>query len=194
MWNNKKRDEEPPRPYSPPAPPAAPNIVEPKKETNTVSSMPTGRFEPEPRGGFPNTGGSATIGKAVKINGQIHSKEDLFVDGDVEGTVEAPDHKLTIGPNGSVHAMVKAREVVALGSIQGNVEATERIEIKKDAKLIGDIRTARIVIEDGAYFKGSIDIVKPEPAKVSMPRPQQGAPAPAPSHASVAASAQEGKR
>ena len=60
-----------------------------------------------------------------------------------------------------------------LGSIQGNVEATERIEIKKDAKLIGDIRTARIVIEDGAYFKGSIDIVKPEPAKVSMPRPQQ---------------------
>ena len=101
-----------------------------------MSNVQTGR-EPESRGG------SATIGKAVKINGQIHSKEDLFVDGDVEGTVEAPDHKLTIGPNGTVHAMVKAREVVALGSIQGNVEATERIEIKKDAKLIGDIRTAR---------------------------------------------------
>lgn len=160
MWN-KRRDEEPPRSYSSPGPAptsAAPNPVELKKETTTVS-MPAGRFEPEPRGS------SATIGKAVKINGQIHSKEDLYVDGDVEGTVEAPEHKLTIGPNGTVHAMIKAREVVALGSIQGNVEAADKIEIRKDAKLVGDIKTARIIIEDGAYFKGSIDIVKPEPAR-----------------------------
>jgi cytoskeletal protein CcmA (bactofilin family) len=187
MWN-KRREEEPARPFAPTgpsAPPAAPSFAEPKKEATTMSSMPT---MPEGRGG------SATIGKAVKIIGQIHSKEDLFVDGDVEGTVEAPDHKLTVGPNGSVHATVKAREVVVLGSIQGNVEATERIEIKKDAKLVGDIRTARIVIEDGAYFKGSIDIVKGEPAKVSMPRPQQGAPAPAPTHQPAAATAPDGKR
>lgn len=170
MWN-KRRDEEPPRNFNPsgPAPaPATPHPVEPKKETTSVS-MPVGRFEPEPRGG------SATIGKAVKINGQIHSKEDLYVDGDVEGTVEAPEHKLTIGPNGTVHATVKAREVVALGSIQGNVEAADRIEIRKDAKLVGDIRTARIIIEDGAYFKGSIDIVKPEPAKGNA-KPQQATP------------------
>ena len=130
-----------------------------------MSSMPIGKFDPEGRGG------SATIGKAVKINGQIHSKEDLFVDGDVEGTVEAPDHKLTIGPNGTVHATIKAREVVALGNIQGNVEAADKIEIRKEARLIGDIRTARIIIEDGAYFKGSIDIVKLEAAKVA-PKPQ----------------------
>jgi cytoskeletal protein CcmA (bactofilin family) len=155
-----------------------------------MSSMPSGRFEPENRA----SGSSATIGKAVKIIGQIHSKEDLYVDGDVEGTVEAPEHKLTIGPNGSVHATVKAREVVALGTIQGNVEAADRIEIRKEAKLVGDIRTARIVIEDGAYFKGSIDIVKPEPAKVSMPRPQQAAPAAAPAHAPAAAGAPEIKR
>jgi len=151
-----------------------------------MSNMPTGR-EPESRGG------SATIGKAVKIIGQIHSKEDLFVDGDVEGTVEAPDHRLTVGPNGTVHAAIKAREVVALGAIQGNVEATERIEIKKDAKLVGDIRTARIVIEDGAYFKGSIDIVKPEPAKAGQ-RPPQGGPAAVPSHAPAAATASDMKR
>jgi cytoskeletal protein CcmA (bactofilin family) len=149
-----------------------------------MSSMPPGRFEPEARGS------SATIGKAVKIIGQIHSKEDLYVDGDVEGTVEAPEHRLTVGPNGTVHATIKAREVVALGSIQGNVEAADRIEIKKEAKLVGDIRTARIVIEDGAYFKGSIDIVKPEPAKVAMPRQQAAAPAPAP----AAAGAPEIKR
>ena len=151
-----------------------------------MSSTPSGRYEPDTRGS------AATIGKAVKIIGQIHSKEDLFVDGDVEGTVEAPEHRLTIGPNGTVHATVKAREVVALGSIQGNVEAAERIEIKKEAKLIGDIRTARIVIEDGAYFKGSIDIVKAEPAKVSAPRPQ--APAAASAPAPAVAGAPETKR
>ena len=141
-----------------------------------MSSTPMGRIEPEPRGG------SATIGKAVKIVGQIYSKEDLFVDGDLEGTVEALEHKLTIGPNGTVHASVRAREVVALGTIQGNVEATDKIEIRKDAKLVGDIKTARIIIEDGAYFKGSIDIVKPEPSKVSArPQPAAAAP-PVPAH------------
>ncbi len=146
-----------------------------------MSSMP-GRLDSEARG-------SAVIGKAVKIVGQIFSKEDLYVDGDLEGTVEALEHKLTIGPHGTVHATVKAREVVAQGTVQGNVEATDKIEIKKDAKLVGDIRTARIIIEDGAYFKGSIDIVKPEPAKTA-PKPPQAAPAPA---APVAAAAPHSK-
>jgi len=93
-----------------------------------------------------------------------------------------------------VSATVKAREVVALGTIKGNVEATEKIEIRKDAKLTGDIRTARIIIEDGAYFKGSIDIVKPEPAKgapKAQPAPAAAAPA---SQPTVAASAPENKR
>jgi cytoskeletal protein CcmA (bactofilin family) len=191
MWN-KRRDEEPPRPYSPPtptpaapttqAPPAANPIIETRKETSPVSSSPVGRFEPEHR----NAPGQATIGKAVRIVGQIHSKEDLFVDGDLEGTVEALEHKLTIGPNGTVHAAIRAREVVALGLIQGNVEATEKIEIRKDARLTGDIKTARIIIEDGAYFKGSIDIVKPEPAKPSNKPQAAAAPAAAPAHAAGA--------
>jgi len=173
MWN-KRREDETPKPYSPPSPGGAPasvtpNPVEVKKEATPVSSTPMGRIEPES-----SRGGSATIGKAVKIVGQIYSKEDLFVDGDLEGTVEALEHKLTIGPNGTVHASVKAREVVAQGSVQGNVEAADKIEIRKDAKLIGDIKTARIIIEDGAYFKGSIDIVKPEPAK-APPKPQPAA-------------------
>ena len=135
-----------------------------------MSSMPPARIETEPRGG------AATIGKAVKVVGQIFSREDLYVDGEVEGTVEALEHKLTIGPNGTVRATIKAREVVALGNIQGNVEATEKIEIRKDAKLTGDIRTARIIIEDGAYFKGSIDIVKPEPVKVAAAKAQPAVP------------------
>ncbi|MBZ5724481.1 MAG: polymer-forming cytoskeletal protein [Acidobacteriia bacterium] len=181
MWN-KRRDEEPPKPYvPPPAPvPAAPSPVEAKKEATPVSSMPVRTHEPENRGGS-----AAAIGKAVKIVGQIFSKEDLYVDGDLEGTVEALEHKVTIGPNGTLHAGIKAREVVALGNIQGNVEATDKIEIRKDAKLIGDIKTARIIIEDGAYFKGSIDIVKPEP-KAAL-RAQTPAPAQAPVTASAGA-------
>ena len=122
--------------------------------------------------------GAATIGKAVKIIGQIFSKEDLYVDGDVEGTIECQDNKLTIGPNGKLQAAVRAREVIVLGQIKGNVEAADRIEIRKDARLVGDIKTARIKIEDDAYFKGSIDIVKPDaksapaaarPAQVATP-------------------------
>lgn len=172
MWN-KKRDEEPPKPFSqgivpPPAPPA-PKPFEPKKETTPVST-PVRAFEPE------NRGAAATIGKSVKVVGQIFSKEDLYVDGTVEGTVEALENKLTIGPHGTMQASIKAREVLALGTIHGNVEATERIEIRKDAKLMGDIRTARIIIEDGAYFKGSIDIIRPEPAKIA-PKPATAAPA-----------------
>ena len=183
MWN-KRRDDEPSKPAVPtitpkPAPPE-PTPVPVKKEAtpSTMSSTPLRSPELDgPRG-------AATIGKAVKVNGQIVSQEDLYVDGDVEGTVELIQHKLTIGPNGKVHASsIKAREVVVLGSIQGNVDASDRIEIRKDAKLIGDIKTARIIIEDGAYFKGSIDIVKPEPKPAPAPRPQpaaQAAPASAP--------------
>ena len=191
MWNKQRREEEPARSFNPPSPspnqPAA-APAEPNKEALTVS-MPSRSFEPDARGT------SATIGKAVRVNGQINSKEDLYVDGDVEGILEAPEHKLTIGPNGTVHATIKAREVVALGSIQGNVEAAERIEIRKDAKLIGDIRAARIVIEDGAYFKGSIDIVKPEPAKASAKAQSSGPAQASPSaNASTAANPAEIKR
>jgi cytoskeletal protein CcmA (bactofilin family) len=84
--------------------------------------------------------------------------------------------------------------VLVLGTIQGNVEAFERLEIRKDAKLMGDIRTARIVIEDGAYFKGSIDIIKPEPVKATAkPAAAEKAPA-APAPAAVAAPAAENRR
>jgi len=195
VWSKQRREEDVPGPLNTntarPAPAAPP--VESRKEATTLSSMssmPVGKMEPDT-----SRGGQATIGKAVKIAGQIYSREDLYVDGDVEGTIELMDHKLTVGPNGKVHAGVKAREMVALGVVQGNVEALDRIEIRKDAKLVGDIRTARIVIEDGAYFKGSIDIVKPEPkAAANQQRQQQqsaAAPAPAPV---AAASAAEAKR
>jgi cytoskeletal protein CcmA (bactofilin family) len=181
MWN-KREEPTPPAPRPATAPPIPSPEV--KKEPTPMSSTPFKSPEPD------SIRNSATIGKAVKIIGQIFSKEDLYVDGDVEGTIECQDNKLTIGPNGKLQAAVRAREVVVLGQIKGNVESTDRIDIRKDARLVGDIKTARIVIEDGAYFKGSIDIVKPE-AKVAAAAPQQAAApkpgAPAPATAGVAA-------
>jgi len=196
MWN-KRREDEPLKPAIPtitpkPAPPEpTPAPVKKEATPSTMSSTPMRSPDLDPRG-------AATIGKAVKVNGQIVSQEDLYVDGDVEGTVELVQHKLTIGPNGKVHAAIKAREVVALGSIQGNVDASDKIEIRKDARLVGDIKTARIIIEDGAYFKGSIDIVKPEPkpAPAPAPRPQPAAQAAAspPANSTAAPAAAEMKR
>ncbi|MBM3812448.1 MAG: polymer-forming cytoskeletal protein [Acidimicrobiia bacterium] len=123
---------------------------------------------------FETVGRSASIGKSVIVKGQLHSREDLYIDGEVEGSVEMQEHRLTVGPNGKLTAGVKARDIVVLGTIHGNVEVGDKIEIRKDAKLVGDIKTVRIVIEDGAYFKGSIDISRPE---VSKAQPTRVAPA-----------------
>ncbi|HLH01187.1 MAG TPA: polymer-forming cytoskeletal protein [Bryobacteraceae bacterium] len=132
-------------------------------------ATPHRTFEPETG----TRGGPAILGKNVTVKGQIFAREDLTIDGEVEGTVECHEHRLTIGPNARVQAGLKAREIVIQGSIHGNVDATDKIDIKKEAKLVGDIKTSRIVIEDGAYFKGSIDISKPNaPAK---PVPAQAA-------------------
>jgi cytoskeletal protein CcmA (bactofilin family) len=128
---------------------------------------------------------NATIGKGVRIVGQIFTKEDLNIDGDVEGSIESAENKIIVGTNGRVQAGIKAREVVILGSVQGNVEATDKVDIKKDAKLVGDIISARISIEDGALFKGSIDIRKPE-AKAAPP--SAAAPAAQPASAPAASS------
>src|SRR6202142_3441677 len=152
---NKRKEKEYPR--KSPAPPPAP--ASQIKENAPMSTNPA------PSHHAPDSRGPAVIGKSVMIKGQIFSREDLTIDGEIDGSVELHEHRLTVGPNGKLQAGVKAREVVVLGTIHGNVEASDKIDIRKDAKLVGDIKTARIVIEDGAYFKGSIDIARPEAAK-----------------------------
>jgi cytoskeletal protein CcmA (bactofilin family) len=101
----------------------------------------------------------AVIGKAMLIRGQITSKEDLYVDGEVDGAVDLQDCRLTVGPNGKIGAGARAREVEVLGKVDGDVEATKKITIRTGGRLVGDLRTPGIVIEDGAYFKGRIEIV-----------------------------------
>ena len=137
---------------------------------------------------------AATIGKSVKVVGKIIAREDLYVDGDVEGTIESLEHKITIGPNGRVQANIAAREVIVLGQVQGNVETTDKVDLRKDARLVGDIATARISIEDGAIFKGSIDIRKSDvkaapPAAPTVSRPAAPAAPAAPVASAAAASA-----
>ena len=165
MWSKRKEDELPQRPEKPAIPPVP--AVEPLRKETTMSS-PSRTFEPEPL--TPSrSSGSAALGKNVTVKGQIFAREDLTIDGEVEGTVECHEHRLTIGPNARVQAGLKAREIIIQGSIQGNVDATDKIDIKKEAKLVGDIKTSRIVIEDGAYFKGSIDISKPQARAQAQP-------------------------
>jgi cytoskeletal protein CcmA (bactofilin family) len=112
------------------------------------------------RTGDQNRNDVAHIGKSVLVKGELSGSEDLYVDGEVEGSIELHDHNLTVGPNGRIRANVNAKEVVIQGRVDGNVTGTDRVELRKSAVLAGDITTQRIVIEDGAYFKGGIDIRK----------------------------------
>ncbi len=140
MWN-KRNEGDPRQPGTAPAPNAAPAPTPP-------------RAAEAPRS-------TAVLGPSVVVKGEIYSQEDLTIEGEVTGVVEAVGHRLTIGPKGNLQTNgVKAREVVVMGKMKGSVEATEKVFIRKDAQLVGDVQTAGIVIEDGAYFKGGIDIRK----------------------------------
>lgn len=107
----------------------------------------------------------AHIGKSVIIKGELSGSEDLYLDGEVEGSIELRDHSLSIGPNGHVRANINAKEVIVQGKVEGNITGTDRVELRKSAVQVGDIATQRIVIEDGAYFKGGIDIRKDQTAR-----------------------------
>jgi len=115
----------------------------------------------------------AHIGKSVVIKGELSGSEDLHVDGEVEGSIDLKEHVLTIGPHGRVHANVTAREIVVHGKVEGNLNGTERVELKRSAVQVGDISTQRIVIEDGAYFKGAIDIRKEAAKPAQSVRPPE---------------------
>jgi cytoskeletal protein CcmA (bactofilin family) len=119
------------------------------------------------------------IGKSVQIRGELTGSEDLYLDGEIEGTIDLRDHTLIIGPNGKIKAGITARDLIVHGKVEGNVTASGRVELRKSCTLIGDISTQRIVIEDGAFFKGGIDIKekdgKAEPRKSMVAAAAAGA-------------------
>ena len=100
----------------------------------------------------------ATIGRSLVIKGEITGSESLYIDGRIEGTVNLGDGRVTIGRNGSVTANITAREVVIMGSVKGNVQCTDRVDVRSEGSLIGDVNTQRISVEDGAVMKGSVEV------------------------------------
>jgi len=153
MWGDKKTD----------APARAPLPQQPKVTATTAQSFSGEAKNMAPLDStYPTTtsGSTARLGASLHIKGEITGNEDLQIDGSVEGLVQLEDRKLTIGASARVTADIIAREVAVYGNVKGNLRARDRIEIKKDGSVVGDLTTARIMIEDGAYFKGSIEIDK----------------------------------
>ncbi|HTB17098.1 MAG TPA: polymer-forming cytoskeletal protein [Bryobacteraceae bacterium] len=107
------------------------------------------------------------FGKSMKIIGEVTSDEELYLDGDLDGKLNLRN-RLTVGPNSKVNANIKAQEIIVFGTIRGNVESESRVSLRTGASIVGDIKTAGIVIEDGAYFKGGIDISKNGESKQSQ--------------------------
>lgn len=144
-----------------------------------TSPIPSSRVpDPEPQGNFPpdasdlastlpprstpiNPQEQASVGKSLVIKGEVTGSESLYIDGRVEGSINLPGNRVTVGRNGVVSADITAREVVVLGKVHGNLTATDRVDIRSEGSLIGDVVCQRISIEDGAYFKGGIDIRNP---------------------------------
>jgi cytoskeletal protein CcmA (bactofilin family) len=134
---------------------------------------PAPAFEAPSRSAPAVTNEQASIGKGLFIKGEISGSESLIIDGKVEGSINLPGNRVTVGRNGQVAANVTAREIVVLGKIRGNVVASDRVDIRAEGALTGDVAAARISIEDGAFFKGGIDIRKPDakPASSAAPVP-----------------------
>jgi len=159
MWGAKKNETERP-PASTPAArievaQRAPETARPvvtSQEGKNMNSDATRPPAPMP------VGSGARLGASLRVKGEISGNEDLHVDGTVEGLIQLDDRKLTVGMAAKVTADVIAREIVVYGSVKGNLRARDKIEIKKDGSVVGDLTTARIMIEDGAYFKGAIEI------------------------------------
>ena len=143
--------------------PTSPSTPEPARPAPPASTFESGTARPTAPVATPSvpSGEQATIGKSLFVKGEVTGSESLFVDGKVEGTISLPGNRVTVGRNGQVAANITAREVVVLGKVRGNIQASDRVDIRSEGSLTGDVIAARISIEDGAFFKGSIDIRKP---------------------------------
>jgi cytoskeletal protein CcmA (bactofilin family) len=125
---------------------------------------------------MPNSSGAnqySMIGKSIVIKGEIVSSDPVYVYGSVEGTINAPAHRVTVGKEGRVKADIHAREVVIMGDVCGNLECMERVEIRSDGSLLGDLSTSRIFIEEGAVLSGKIDVHKPSKKEKPEAREEQ---------------------
>ena len=130
------------------------------------------------------------IGKSVVIKGELNGSEDLTVEGQVEGTIQLREHVLTIGPNGRIKAQVFAKSVIILGQVSGNITASDKVDIRDNGSVDGDIVAPRVAIAEGAHFRGSVDMQrKSAPAAAAQPPKKEAAAAPQPAAPPPAANA-----
>lgn len=115
----------------------------------------------------------ATIGRSLVIKGELSGSESLYIDGRIEGKISLPENRLTIGRNGSVQANITAREVVVMGKVMGNIECSDRVDIRSEGQVTGDVSTVRISVEDGAVLKGGIQVRSGEHKQQSQTQPHQ---------------------
>ncbi len=135
------------------------------------SQQSSSSAQPEPR---PQTGRDVVnIGKSVVIKGELNGSEDVTIEGQVEGKIELKDHILTIGPNGKIRAQVFAKALIVLGEVTGNVNATDKVEIRDGGSVDGDIVAPRVAIADGAHFRGSVDMQRKGPEAAAKPQAHQ---------------------
>ena len=146
------------QPTTTPSRPGMPESDRPAMTTPTQPAM--GEPSATPRPVTTSTADQATIGKSLVIKGEVTGSESLYIDGRVEGSINLAGNRVTVGRNGIVSANINAREIVVLGKVRGNLTASDRVDIRSDGSLTGDVVAARISIEDGAFFKGGIDIRK----------------------------------
>ena len=159
MWKN-KRPEDDRETYAPRKEEFPMNAFEEKKPMES-------RFEPRPN---PSKEEVINIGRSVFIKGELTGDEDLTIEGRVEGKIELKDHNLVIGPNGKINAEINAKNVTIIGSVVGNINASDILEIKTSGSVMGDIKAPRISIADGAHFKGSVDMQRSTEKKADLPR------------------------
>ena len=164
MWGNKKPDTPQPQAAQPQPEPIISKSVNPiinqppKPAPATWEEKPAMSTDAMRPLSATSDRSSARLGSSLHVKGEISGSEDLLIDGSVEGLIQLDERKLTVGATAKVTADIIAREVVVYGTVKGNLRAKDRIEIKKDGSVNGDLTTSRIMIEDGAYFKGSIEI------------------------------------
>jgi cytoskeletal protein CcmA (bactofilin family) len=146
------------KPTNQPSSPAPSSTPQPTPSTFTpVADTPAAT----PPSALASAQDQATIGKSLVIKGEVTGSESLYIDGRVEGSINLPGNRVTIGRNGVVNANINAREIVVVGKVKGNLVANDRVDIRNEGSLTGDVIAQRISIEDGAFFKGGIDIRKP---------------------------------
>ena len=163
--------------------PSPKSVPEPEKSVMSTPANPSSEPSPlvTPRNTSLNSQEQATIGKSLVIKGEVTGSESLYIDGRVEGSINLAGNRVTIGRNGVVAANINAREIVVLGKVRGNLTASDRVDIRSDGSLTGDVIAARISIEDGAFFKGGIDIRKGgQPQQQKANGEEKSVPAPEP--------------